>query len=134
MQVEPTLPESTEVPDATDVGSHIVAAVSDQHEGDYRDEATGPNEAMAADLPKGDSAEPPAPGSAKARLGAGRLRDIVLVHLRAHSDQDHTPSAIGKVLVRSSGAIANACQKLATEGAIAQTSEKPRKYRFLDRA
>lgn len=59
---------------------------------------------------------------------------MVLVHLREHSDRDHTPSAIGKVLVRSSGVIANACDRLATEGAIAQTSEKPRKYRFVDRA
>ncbi len=29
---------------------------------------------------------------------------MVLVHLREHSDWDHTPSAIGRALARSSGA------------------------------
>jgi len=109
MQVEPTLPESTEVPDATDVRSHIVAAVSDQHEGDYRDEATGPNEAMAADLPRGDSAEPPATGSAKARLGAGRSAIWCSSTCMSTLTRTTLPSAIGKVLVRSSGAIAYIC-------------------------
>ena len=123
IRLEPPGPDSTEVADTMfDVGNHIEAPVSDQHE------------VIAADLPKGDSAAAPVPASIKARLGAGQLRDMVLVHLREHSDQDHTPSALGRALARSSGAIANACEKLAREGAIAQTSERPRKYRFVDRA
>ena len=52
VQVEPGVQESPEAPDATDVGSRIAALVSDQHGSDYRHEATGPKEAMAADLPK----------------------------------------------------------------------------------
>lgn len=67
-------------------------------------------------------------------LAPASFVDLVLVHLREHSDQDHTPSALGKVLAHSSGAIANACEKLAKEGAITQTSEKPRKYRCMNRA
>ena len=133
--LEPTVPESTKVADTTiGVWNHIEAPVSEQHEGAHSDEATEQHEAMAADLPKGDSAAPPVPTSIKARLGAGQLRDMVLVHLREHSDQDHSASAIGKVLAPSSGAIANACEKLAREGAIGQTSERPRKYGFVDRA
>ena len=127
--------EPTEVFDTTtDVPNHIEAPVSDQDEGAYGDEATERNEAMPADLLEGHSATPPGTDGTKARLGASQLRDMVLVHLREHSDQDHTPSAIGKVLARSSGAIANACEKLATEGAIALTSQRRRKYRFVDRA
>lgn len=134
IRVEPVEPAPTGLAiGTTDVGSHTEAPVSDHYEGAHRDEATEPNEAMAADLPTGDAGEPPATGSAKARLGTGQLRDMVLVHLREHSDQDFTPSALSKVLARSSGAIANACEKLATEGAIAETSERPRKYRFEDR-
>lgn len=92
IQLERTMPESTEVADTTiDVGKHIEAPVSDQHEGVHRDKATEQHEAMATDLPKGASAAPPVPASIKARLGAGQLRDMVLVHLRDHSDRDHTP-------------------------------------------
>jgi DNA-binding transcriptional ArsR family regulator len=135
IELEPAVPEPTEASDTTiDVRNHIESPVSDQHDGAHRDEATEPSEAMAADLPKRDSTAPPVPATIKVRLGAGQLRDMVLVHLREHSDQDHTASATGKVLARSSGAIANACEKLAREGAIAQTSERPRKYRFVDRA
>ena len=67
--------------------------------------------------------------SGKLRLGAGKLRDMVFAHLRDHADQDFTPSALGKVLQRSSGAIANACEKLVSEQLITQTSDKPRRYR-----
>jgi hypothetical protein len=63
------------------------------------------------------------------RLGAGQLRDMVLNHLREHPDEDFTPSAMGKALARSAGAIFNACQRLMADGAIVQTSEKPCRYR-----
>jgi hypothetical protein len=63
------------------------------------------------------------------RLGAGKLREMVLAHLRDHDDQDFSPSAMGKVMQRSSGAIANACEKLISEQLITQTSDKPRRYR-----
>lgn len=64
----------------------------------------------------------------KGRLSPGKLREMVLNHLRAHSDQDFTPSSMGKLMVRSSGAIANACDSLLAHGLITRTSEKPRRY------
>jgi hypothetical protein len=64
-----------------------------------------------------------------ARLRPGALRDMVLAHLRERPGQSHSPTAIGKALARSAGAVANACEKLAADGVITQTSEKPRQYR-----
>ncbi len=66
----------------------------------------------------------------KARLGAGELRNKVLDHLRDHAQEELTPFVLGKLLGHSSGAVANACEKLATDGAIVQTSERPRRYRI----
>lgn len=84
-----------------------------------------------------DPAAPPAGDSAgtatdtgKGRLGSGQLRDMVLRVLQDHPDQEFSPSALGKLLARSSGAIANACERLMADGAIARTSEKPRRYRI----
>lgn len=79
----------------------------------------------AADAPAGT----PNGGSA-ARLGSGQLRDMVLNHLREHPAEEFTPSAMGKVLARSAGAIFNACQRLTADTTIVQTSEKPRRYRI----
>ncbi len=64
------------------------------------------------------------------RLANGQLPVIVLNHLREHPDQEFTPSALGKALARSSGAIFKACRRLVDDGAAIQTSEEPRRYRF----
>jgi hypothetical protein len=77
----------------------------------------------------GAVAEPVGDGP-KVRLGSGQLREKVLSHLREHLDQDFTPSAMGKVMARSSGAISNACDRLMADGLITRTSGKPRRYRF----
>jgi len=66
----------------------------------------------------------------KARLGSGQLRDMVLRLLRDHPDEDFSPSAMGKRLDRSSGAISNACDRLQANGAVVRTSDKPRKFRI----
>lgn len=64
------------------------------------------------------------------RLGSGQLRDMVLQFLRDHRGEDFSPSAIGKALARSSGAISNACDRLQADGAVIRTSDKPRKFRI----
>ncbi|MEY9861367.1 putative transcriptional regulator [Catenulispora sp. GAS73] len=64
------------------------------------------------------------------RLGKGALRALVEAHLRAHPEQDFTAGQIGKALTRSSGAVANALDKLVGEGIAEQTSTSPRKFRL----
>ena len=77
-----------------------------------------------------DAKPPKEDDGSKVRLGSGQLREMVLNHLRAHPDQEFTPSTMGKLLTRSSGAISNACESLLAFGLISRTSEKPRRYRF----
>ena len=59
-----------------------------------------------------DSPEAPAAGGRNPRLSGGRLREMVLDHLRSHPTEDFTPFVIGRELGRSSGAVANACDRL----------------------
>src|SRR5262249_9217902 len=101
-----------------------------------RDEEPEPDEREPADgveTPNVASAEKPATTTTKsstARLGSGQLRDMVLQLLRDHPNEDFTPSAIGKRLDRSSGAVSNACDRLQMDGAVVQSNDKPRKFRL----
>ena len=58
----------------------------------------------------------------------GQLRDLVAAHLAAHPGAEFTPHAIGRVLGRSSGAVANALDRLTALGQAQLTSDKPRRY------
>ena len=60
----------------------------------------------------------------------GQLRDLVAAHLAGHPDADFTPHAICRVLGRSSGAVANALDRLTALGQAQLTSDKPRRYRY----
>lgn len=62
------------------------------------------------------------------KLGKGQLRSLVLGYLRDRPDEEHSPTAIGNALHRSSGAVGNALTKLAADGAVTETSAKPRRY------
>jgi predicted transcriptional regulator len=62
------------------------------------------------------------------RLGAGQLRQLVLGCLAERPGQALSPTTIAKTLDRSSGAVANALQILAGQGAVTQTQPKPRRY------
>jgi hypothetical protein len=64
------------------------------------------------------------------RLGSGQLREMVLQFLREHPGEDFSPSAMGKALARSSGAVSNACDRLQADRAVVRTSDKPRKFRI----
>jgi hypothetical protein len=64
----------------------------------------------------------------------GQLRDLVQAHLAAHRDADFTPHQIGRVLSRSSGAVANALDRLTALGQAQLTSDKPRRYRHQAKA
>ena len=60
----------------------------------------------------------------------GALRELAAAHLRAHPDQNFTPHQIGKVLGRSSGAVANALDRLVSLGEAELATEKPRSFRL----
>jgi hypothetical protein len=59
----------------------------------------------------------------------GGLRDLVLETLNTSPSTEYTGAEMGKVLGRSSGACANALEKLAEMGEAVQTSDKPRRFR-----
>jgi hypothetical protein len=81
---------------------------------------------------EGASKPSPAPEneSGKSRLGSGKLREMVLSHLREHPNEELSPTAIGKALARSAGAISNALDKMVDTEEVIQTNEKPRKFRY----
>jgi hypothetical protein len=78
--------------------------------------------APQAALDDGGAAAGRAAAAEKVRLGAGKLLEMVLAHLRQHPGEEFTASTLGRALSRSSGAIANACEKLAASQEIVQTS------------
>ena len=70
-------------------------------------------------------------GTAGPAARPGQLRDLVQAHLAAQPDAEFTPHAIGRALARSSGAVANALDRLTALGHAQLTSDKPRRYRHL---
>jgi hypothetical protein len=60
----------------------------------------------------------------------GALRELVAAHLRDHPGKNFTPHQIGKVLSRSSGAVANALDRLVGLGEAELATEKPRSFRL----
>lgn len=72
-----------------------------------------------------DAEHSAAPGT---RLSKGALRGLVEDYLSEHRDLQFSPSAIGKALGRSSGAVANALDRLVTDGYAIQTQDKPKRY------
>lgn len=88
----------------------------------------------SSDRPAADGTAP-SPESAEAkdsspRLGKGELRAQVEAHLIAHPEQAFTSTQIHHVLNRSSGAIANACDKLVADKKAVVATEKPRRFQW----
>ncbi|MEV4471226.1 hypothetical protein [Nonomuraea sp. NPDC049504] len=67
-------------------------------------------------------------GSAPGGVRPGALRDRVHAHLLEFSGKDFTPYEIGKVLDASSGAVANALDRLVNLGLAVLTCERPRRF------
>ncbi len=76
------------------------------------------------------SDETPAGGTEGARLRPGQLGTLVLEYLVAHAEEAVSPTALGKALNRSTGAVANALARLAGSGDAILVSETPRRYRL----
>lgn len=70
-----------------------------------------------------------APG-AGGTVRPGALRDRVLAHLTEHPGKDFTPYEIGRVLDASSGAVANALDRLVGLGQAELTCERPRRFKL----
>ncbi|GAA2693160.1 MULTISPECIES: helix-turn-helix domain-containing protein [Actinosynnema] len=66
-------------------------------------------------------------GGVVGRLAPGALRGMVEDHLRDNAGE-FGPTAIGKVLNRSAGAVHNALEKLVAAGVVTRTSDKPKRY------
>ena len=72
-----------------------------------------------------------AAGSRRAVAGSGRPGELVEGHLREFPGKEFTPYQVGKVLGRSSGAVANALDKLVSLGVAELAGESPRAYRLV---
>ena len=64
----------------------------------------------------------------------GALRELVEAHLRKFPSTAFTPHQVGKVLTRSSGAVANALDKLVALGTAQMITDKPRSYQLAPAA
>ncbi|MGQ0573845.1 MAG: hypothetical protein ACT4RN_06525 [Pseudonocardia sp.] len=70
--------------------------------------------------------------SGSVRLGSGALHGMVEDFLREHPDGEHGPVAVAKAVGRSSGAVANALERMVSSGWAVRTSNKPKRYRIAE--
>ena len=70
-------------------------------------------------------------GVRESRLAKGELAALVVDYLSTHPEE-LGPTAVGKGLGRSQGAVANALQRLAVDGRVRLVGESPRRYRLAD--
>jgi hypothetical protein len=123
------------VPVADENGAAPLPADTAPHPGRS---GAGPGAGFVAEAPIGSEprpvrrAAPTRNPSGSQRLPGGALRGMVEDHLRDHPGDDWGPVAIGKVLHRSSGAVANALEILDAQGIAQRTCERPKRYRLAD--
>jgi DNA-binding MarR family transcriptional regulator len=85
---------------------------------------------VAAADPKSSAQTQDASGD---RLAPGALGALVLEYLAARPGESFGPSAVGKALGRSGGAVSNALAAMAVRGEVKQVGDKPRRYRITAR-
>jgi hypothetical protein len=64
------------------------------------------------------------------RLARGELGTLVRAYLAARPGEDFGPSAVGKALGRSQGAVSNSLATMAARGEVELVGDKPRRYRI----
>jgi hypothetical protein len=83
----------------------------------------------------GKSAKAGSRRSSNGRLGPGELDKHVLAYMRRHKKSaPHTPSAIGKAIERSAGAVANCLGRLEQTKEVRLVKPKPRQYELVETA
>ncbi|NJP95421.1 hypothetical protein HCN51_39315 [Nonomuraea sp. FMUSA5-5] len=82
----------------------------------------------------GGAARPGTGGGAGGGVRPSALRDRVHAHLTEYPGKDFTPYEIGKVLDASSGAVANALDRLVNLGQATLTCERPRRFALTPNA
>ncbi|MEU0533467.1 hypothetical protein [Amycolatopsis tolypomycina] len=91
--------------------------------------ATGEDVPTAAERGKDTPAEDAATdASKKERLPKGALYELVRGFLQEHPGEEFGPAKIGTELVRSSGAVNNALEKLVKNGLATKTCEAPKRF------
>ncbi|WP_405408560.1 helix-turn-helix domain-containing protein [Streptomyces decoyicus] len=108
----------------------------DDNGDDTSDDGTHSEEDSSSGPTPHESSEPPtapAPSapSAEGRLAPGALRQMVINHLQAHPDEAFTATRISRIIEKSSGAIANALDKLVTQEIAEQVNDRPRTFRLV---
>ena len=88
-----------------------------------------PPEATTPSRAGGSGRTPTEPAPAE-RLRPGALGTLVVDYLKTHADEALGPTAVGKGLGRSQGAVANALARLAEAGTVTVVSASPRRYRL----
>ena len=74
--------------------------------------------------------EPAAAPGGSGRLGRGALGALVRDYLAARPGEAFGPTAVGKALGRSQGAVSNSLASLAARGEVELVGELPRRYRI----
>jgi DNA-binding transcriptional ArsR family regulator len=64
------------------------------------------------------------------RLGRGKLGTLVRDYLAARPGEAFGPTAVGKALGRSQGAVSNSLASMAAKGEVVLVGDKPRRYRI----
>jgi hypothetical protein len=77
--------------------------------------------------PEGSEA---APAESSGRLGRGALGTLVREFLAARPGEAFGPTAVGKALGRSQGAVSNSLATMAARGEVELVGDKPRRYRI----
>jgi len=75
-------------------------------------------------------AEEAAPVESTGRLGRGALGTLVRDYLAARPGEAFGPTAVGKALGRSQGAVSNSLAAMAARGEVEMVGDKPRRYRI----
>lgn len=98
---------------------------------DEPDHADGNEPATTQAPPAGPAPQEVTGNGSKQRLRPGELREAVLAYFVEHPDLEVTAGDVARVLGRSPGAVHNVLQKLVTEGTVALTDPKPRRYKAV---
>ena len=108
---------------AADRWSSVAAAA------DTADPAVPDTDVLATDGTAPVEAEQAEPGGS-GRLGRGALGTLVRDYLAARPGEAFGPSAVGKALGRSQGAVSNSLASMAARGEVELVGDKPRRYRI----